>query len=279
VFATDLASDLDLTLVDVEQLEQVIVNVITNARDAMPNGGKLRIATSNCIVDQSHARRHLGAMTGAHIRLSISDNGCGMNEATLSRVFEPFFTTKGAAGTGLGLSTAYGIIQQSSGHIVVKSAIDAGTVFDIYLPAVHDAPNALPQLSTAVPTRGRETIVLVEDDSSVRSLTLRMLVNGGYTVIEAANGADALDTIRAWGGMVDLVITDAMMPVMNGGELAESLATEYPAIKVLFMSLYTGDDIVKRGTDSRRAFIPKPFTTTNLMQKVREVLTPRGNAE
>ena len=285
VLAIHLASDLGFISADAGQLEQVIVNMTVNARDAMPNGGELRLTTSNCVIDEAHARQFPDATSGPHIRLSILDTGCGMDEVTLSRIFEPFFTTKCAGkGTGLGLATAYGIIRQSSGHIAVTSTPGVGTTFDIYLPMLDGEANPPSRAAKSQPRqyqagRGHETILLVEDDASVRSLASQMLTRDGYGVVEATNGAEALDTVRAWNGNVDLVVTDAMMPVMNGGELAEALATEYPRVKVLFMSLYTGDDIVKRGADSRRAFIPKPFTTADLTEKVREVLDAPWNAE
>ena len=276
-----LAGDLAFISADVGQLQQVIVNMAVNARDAMPSGGRLSLTTSNALIDDAYVRLHPDANAGPHVRLSISDTGCGMDDATRARIFEPFFTTKGAGkGTGLGLATAYGIIRQSAGHITVSSAPGSGTTFDIYLPTVDISSGgdrtgrgaATITGSTSRSHSGGETILLVEDDTTVRCLASQILTRDGYGVVEAANGAEALDTIRAWNGRVDLVLTDAMMPVMNGGELADALATEYPNIRVLFMSLYTGDDIVRRGADSRRAFIPKPFTTADLTAKVREVL-------
>lgn len=291
VLALDLADDLDFISADEGQLEQVIVNMTVNARDAMPAGGQLRFATRNCVIDEAHVRRHPGASAGPHVRLSISDDGCGMDEATLSRIFEPFFTTKGAGkGTGLGLATAYGIIRQSSGHIVVTSAINVGTTFDVYLPVLEPASNSATVLRAAVPpaaratpaaessqttsdaARGGETILLVEDDANVRSLASQILRRDGYEVVDATNGAEALRIIRDRGGDVDLIVTDAMMPVMNGGELADAVERNYPRIKVLFMSLFTGDSIVQRGADERRAFLPKPFANADLTRKVREVL-------
>ncbi len=285
VLVTELADDLGFIWADAGQLEQVIVNMTVNARDAMPNGGELRLTTCNCAIDEAYVRQRPEATPGPHIRLSVSDTGCGMDDATRSRIFEPFFTTKGTGkGTGLGLSTAYGIIRQSSGHIAVTSAPGAGTTFHIYLPVVsptvqsatHASAQDASQIATATrPTtaaHGKETVLLVEDDTGVRYLASQMLTREGYGVIEAANGAEALATVRAWNGNIHLVVTDALMPVMNGGELADALASEYPHIKVLFMSLFTGDDIVRRGADSRRAFIPKPFTTAALTQKVRDVL-------
>ncbi|MEO7217615.1 MAG: PAS domain S-box protein [Gemmatimonadaceae bacterium] len=276
-----LANDLAFISADVGQLQQVIVNMAVNARDAMPGGGTLSIATSNTVVDDAFVRLRPDASPGPHVRLSISDTGTGMDDATLARIFEPFFTTKEAGkGTGLGLATAYGIIRQSSGHITVTSAPDSGTTFDIYLPTEDVSSGSVPPepvtttatFHDARKRHGGETILLVEDDPAVRCLASQMLTRNGYGVVEAANGAEALDTIRAWNGRVDMVLTDAMMPSMNGGELTEALANEYPAIRVLFMSLYADDDIVNRGPDSRRAFIPKPFTTAGLAAKVREVL-------
>jgi two-component system cell cycle sensor histidine kinase/response regulator CckA len=308
---TDLAPELDYISADVSQLEQVIVNMSVNARDAMPNGGELQISTRNVSIDDAHAAKHPGATTGPHVRLSITDNGCGMDPDTVSRIFEPFFTTKGVGkGTGLGLATAYGIIRQSAGHIDVTSIPGAGTSFDIYLPvceaarqdtsayAGEPAPsatvaaasgadaagaNVVPRsgpadaspLATAHP-RHDETVLLVEDDARVRALAAKILLQDGYDVVEAENGADALRVVRGCDGRIDLVVTDAMMPVMNGGELASVLALEFPAIKVLFMSLFTGDSIVRRGADERRAFLPKPFSTNDLTGKVREVLGTPG---
>jgi PAS domain S-box-containing protein len=299
---TDLGEDLGYILADASQLEQVIVNMTVNARDAMPNGGELRMSTRNCIVDEDHVRKHPGAAAGPHVCLSIEDNGCGMDQDTLSRIFEPFFTTKEAGkGTGLGLATAYGIIRQSAGHIVARSIPGVGTAFEIYLPLSEAAPVSststqakqtfAPRTETPlgssgtsasapgvpITTRvGEETILLVEDDAQVRSLASQILLKNGYVVIEAENGADAMQRVRSCGGRVDLVVTDAMMPVMNGGELAEALAQEFPNMKVLFMSLFTGDSIVRRGADERRAFLPKPFSTDDLVRKVRDVLATPG---
>ena len=297
----DLADDLDFICADVSQLEQVIVNMTVNARDAMQNGGELHFSTRNYLVDEAHVRKHAGSSVGPHVRLSITDNGCGMDEATLSRIFEPFFTTKDAGkGTGLGLATAYGIIRQSAGHIDVRSQVGQGTTFDVYLPVINPsasdagidaaaaavrsakaraaAASKTPPLAVAG-SRAKETILLVEDDARVRSLASQILLRDGYGVVEAENGADALRIVRGCEGHVDLVITDAMMPVMNGGELADALAREFPGVKVLFMSLFTGDSIVQRGADAKRAFLPKPFSTADLTGKVREILaTPRGTA-
>jgi two-component system cell cycle sensor histidine kinase/response regulator CckA len=281
VLVTEMASDLGFISADAGQLEQVMVNMAVNARDAMPDGGRLSLTTSNCMVDDAHVRLHPGATPGPHVRLSITDTGCGMDEATISRIFEPFFTTKGPGrGTGLGLATAYGIIRQSSGHITVTSTPGIGTTFDIYLPNIRaqvatserDHQYALGHAPASASRHGTDTILLVEDDTTVRCLASQMLTRDGFGVVEAANGAEALATVRAWDGKIDLVLTDAMMPVMNGGELADALSREFPDIKVLFMSLFTGDDIVRRGADSRRAFIPKPFTASDLTQKVRDVL-------
>lgn len=293
----DLARDLDLTVADAGQLEQVIINMTVNARDAMPSGGELRFSTRNCMIEEDHVRKHPGSAAGPHVRLSITDNGCGMDETTLTRVFEPFFTTKGAGkGTGLGLATAYGIIRQSGGHVTVTSAPAAGTTFDIYLPVGEAAPETMgaagngkgsaasSATAAASPAsqldnvRTTETILLVEDDESVRTLAAQFLAEAGYGVVEAENGADALRMVRGCDGGVDLVVTDAMMPVMNGGELAEALASEFPDVKVLFMSLFTGDSIVQRGPDARRAFLPKPFSASDLTRKVQEVLGSRDPA-
>jgi len=239
----------------------------------MPSGGELRITTRNYMVGEADIRQHPEATPGPHVRLSIADTGSGMDNATLARVFEPFFTTKKPPGAGIALATVYGMIRQSSGYISVATTPGAGTCFDILLPMVPAAPDDDAGLTDGVQTaHGKEVILVVEDDAGVLSLASRMLISEGYAVIEAANGAEALNTVRAWAGNVDLVITDAIMPVMNGGELADALAREYPHVRVLFMSLYTGDDIVRRGPDARRAFMPKPFTAADLTRKVREVL-------
>ena len=273
VLAIDLASDLGRVSVDYGRLESAILSMAANARDAMPSGGELRITTRNYMVGEADIRQHPEATPGPHVRLSIADTGSGMDNATLARVFEPFFTTKKPPGAGIALATVYGMIRQSSGYISVATTPGAGTCFDILLPMVQGAPDEDRGLTDGVQTaHGKEVILVVEDDAGVLSLASRMLISEGYAVIEAANGAEALNTVRAWGGNVDLVITDAIMPVMNGGELADALAREYPHVRVLFMSLYTGDDIVRRGPDARRAFMPKPFTAADLTRKVREVL-------
>jgi len=273
VLATDLGRDLGRVSVDPGRLDSAVLAMVANARDAMPNGGELLITTRNHVVDALGVRGHPEAAPGPYVRLSIADTGCGMDGATLARLFEPFFTTKKPRGAGLALASIYGMIRQSGGWISVASAPALGTTFDILLPVVNSESAGLPGIADRVPTaRGKEVIMIVEDDAGVLSLASRMLISEGYAVIEAANGAEALSTVRAWAGNVDLVITDAIMPVMNGGELADALAREYPQVRVLFMSLYTGDDIVKRGPDARRAFMPKPFTATDLVHKVREVL-------
>ena len=269
---TDLAGDLSHVSVDENRFESVITAMATNAREAMQQGGQLLLATRNYVVSESDLLHHPEATIGAHVRVSISDTGCGMDTATLSRVFEPFFTTKKPHGKGIALAAAYATIRQSSGFLSVSSTPQVGTVFEIFLPAVERELTGARGTDSVAGLRGRETILVVEDDAGVLALASRMLTSYGYAVIEASNGAEALNTVRAWGGNVDLVITDAMMPVMNGGELADALATEYPRVRVLFMSLYTGDDIVRRGPDSRRAFMPKPFTAIDITRKVREVL-------
>jgi len=268
----DLAGDLRHVAVDENRLESVIIAMAANARDAMPQGGQLVLATRNYVVSEADVLQHPEATTGPHARLSIADTGCGMDTATLARVFEPFFTTKKPHGKGIALAAAYATIRQSSGFLTVSSTPDVGTVFEIFLPAVEQEVTDERATHNVPGLRGRETILIVEDDAGVLALAARMLTNYGYAVIEASNGAEALNTVRAWGGNVDLVITDAMMPVMNGGELADALGKEYPRVRVLFMSLYTGDDIVRRGPDARRAFMPKPFTAIDITRKVRDVL-------
>jgi two-component system, cell cycle sensor histidine kinase and response regulator CckA len=277
---TTLEERLGLVNADPGQIEQVIMNLSVNARDAMPDGGRLVIETANVELGPDHAGRHVGVKPGRYVMLAVSDTGCGMSGETMARMFEPFFTTKEKGkGTGLGLATVYGIVKQSGGDIWVKSEPGRGTTVKVYLPRVeYETGVALP---TSVPSRrvaGTETILLVEDDERLCVLSRRVLEARGYTVLEARNGQEALVLCDQHEGPIDLVATDVVMPGMNGGMLVERLAEKRPGVRVLFMSGYTDEDILRRGiVDPRMAFLAKPFTPETLARKVREVLDGAGS--
>ncbi len=267
---TVLVPDLARVSADSGQIEQVILNLVVNARDAMPEGGRLTIETANTYLDGAFALGHPVVAPGPYVRLSVSDTGHGMDDATRVRVFEPFFTTKGPGkGTGLGLATVYGIVKQSGGYIFVRSEPGRGTTFDVYLPPVEqpieNAPGA-PE-SPGVEA-GSETILLVEDDASVRGLARRALERYGYRVIEAGNGREALDVMRRHEGVINLLLTDIVMPEMGGRRSAEHVMLARPGIKVLYMSGYSGAE----QPAEREALIQKPFTPESLARKVRDVL-------
>jgi two-component system, cell cycle sensor histidine kinase and response regulator CckA len=276
---TRTASDLGWVKVDPGQIEQVIVNLAVNARDAMPDGGKLTIETKNAVLDDLYAQQHLGITAGAYVLLAISDTGVGMDAEVQSHLFEPFFTTKAAGkGTGLGLATSYGIIKQHNGAIGVYSEVGHGTTFKIYLPCAAAPPEAAPPSDDVdVLPRGVETVLLVEDEVSVRTLAARVLRAKGYTVLEAANGDEALTLVRDQGeAMIDVLLTDVIMPQTGGRALADRLAALLPGVKVLFMSGYTDDAIVHHDHLAPGiAFLHKPFSPAALARKVREVLDTR----
>ena len=272
-----LAPDLGVVRADPGQIEQVLMNLVVNARDAMPTGGKLTIETCNVDLDEEYAARHMATKSGAYVRLAVTDTGCGMDATTQARVFEPFFTTKERGkGTGLGLSTVYGIVKQSGGNIWVYSEPGQGTTFKIYLPRVFSAEKtATRSRRAAVSYRatGTETILVVDDEKAIRHIAKGILGAAGYTVLTAAAASDALLTSEAHQGKIDLLLTDVVMPHASGRTLAESLAAARPGIKVLYMSGYTDDAIVHHGTlDPGTHFIGKPFSGADLAKKVREVL-------
>jgi two-component system, cell cycle sensor histidine kinase and response regulator CckA len=268
-----LAPEAGHTRADAGQLEQVLMNLVVNAKDAMPNGGKLTIQTQNVSVDEGH-RGQTFIRPGNYVMLSVSDTGTGMDKETQSRIFEPFFTTKEKGkGTGLGLSTVYGIVKQSGGYVMVQSEEGRGTTFQIYLPRAEGTTEkqAAPVPGTTV--GGTETVLLVEDEESVRQLVRDTLEARGYKVVEAQDGEVGLAAANRYEGKIDLVITDVVMPGLSGRELVERLAKTRPETKVLYLSGYTEDAVISEGTlGSGTAFLQKPFTLQNLSKKVREVL-------
>jgi len=270
-----LAAEPGRVKADPGQLEQVLMNLVVNARDAMPLGGALTIETLGVHLDEEYAATHGTAKAGPHVLLSVSDNGMGMDKETRERIFEPFFTTKAQGeGTGLGLATVYGIVKQSGGNIWVYSEVGRGTTFKIYLPRV-DAPATQPRRpkTSRVRISGAETVLLVEDEDGVREVTRRILAAAGYTVVTAASGPEALAICEGDPRKIHLVLTDVVMPQMSGRVFAERLASLMPGIKVVYMSGYTDNAIVHHGVlDEGMEFIAKPFNAADLTQKVREVL-------
>jgi PAS domain S-box-containing protein len=267
--------DLGLVKVDAGQFEQVMVNLVVNARDAMPEGGKLLIETANVDLNEEYCVRHPYVQPGRFIMLAVSDTGHGMNKEVRKHIFEPFFTTKPrGSGTGLGLSTIYGVVKQSNGSIEVYSEVGKGTTFKIFLPRVEDTLEKARESGPRKELRaGTETVLLVEDEEIVRGLCFRLLDRLGYKVLQASNGDEALEVARARGERIDLLMTDVVMPGMNGRELAERLVALHPETKVLFTSGYTEDAIVHHGVlEGGVSFIGKPYSPSELAKKVREIL-------
>jgi two-component system, cell cycle sensor histidine kinase and response regulator CckA len=260
---------------DAGQLEQVIMNLAVNARDAMPRGGRLTIETANVELDEAYARLHGPVKPGSYVMIAVSDTGVGMNSDTLAHMFEPFFTTKERGkGTGLGLATVYGIVKQSGGYVWVYSEVGKGTTFKTYLPRVEEGREAEP-VPAAEPTSlvGSETVLLVEDEESVRALSRSVLTSYGYTVLEAGSGKEGLDVARRYPLPIDLLLTDVVMPEMGGLDLASRLEDIRPGVRVLYMSGYTDDAVFRHGLlEKGRMFLQKPFTPATLARKVREVL-------
>jgi two-component system cell cycle sensor histidine kinase/response regulator CckA len=264
---------------DPGQIEQVLMNLAVNARDAMPQGGKLTIETANTDLDDSYTRAYPDLRPGPYVALTVSDTGTGMGEATKARIFEPFFTTKGPGkGTGLGLATVYGIVKQSNGHVAVYSEVGQGTTFKIYLPVVEEViSSGKSSAGLNAMLRGTETILLAEDEPALRALVRHVLTINGYTVLEAGQGDLAIRIAEAYKGTIHLLVTDVVMPVMSGRQLAERLVAIRPGLKVLYLSGYTDDAVVRHGIlQAETAFLQKPFTPSSLAAKVREVLDQRG---
>ena len=276
LLATSLAEDLGRVRVDPGQVEQVIVNLAVNARDAMPAGGRLTLETRNVHLDAAYAAEHRSAVPGPYVVIAVSDTGTGMSAEVQSHMFEPFFTTKEVGkGTGLGLATVYGIVKQSGGSIWVYSELGHGRTFKVYLPRVDEPaePLAASAPVDAASLRGTETILLVEDEPSVRAVARQVLARQGYVVLEAPDGPTALAMVDGGASGVDLVLTDVVMPGMSGRSLADQLATRCPGLRVLYMSGYTDDGIVRHGMlEPGLAYLQKPFRPDALVQKVREVL-------
>lgn len=272
---TLLAPQLGLVKADPTQIDQVILNLAVNARDAMPGGGRLLIETANIELDDHYARSHPEVQPGSYVMVAVTDTGIGMDSGVLPHIFEPFFTTKPREkGTGLGLSTVYGIVKQSGGSIFVYSEAGRGTTFKIYFPLIEDMTGVLkPRLAAVATPRGSETILVVEDEEGVRMLVRTILAAHGYKVLQASRGKEALEVLAAQTAPVDLMITDVVMPEMSGRELAHHAAAVWPGMKVLYMSGYTDEAIVQHGVlDSGTPFLQKPFTHDALTRRVREVL-------
>jgi two-component system, cell cycle sensor histidine kinase and response regulator CckA len=256
---------------DPGQIEQVIINLAVNARDAMPRGGKLLIESARLIADEEFARGHLEVAPGPYVVLSVADTGCGMSEDVRSRIFEPFFTTKEqGTGTGLGLSMVYGIVKQSGGSIWVYSELGQGTTFKILFPAVEGASPEAAVPSGSGKQAGTETILLAEDEEGVRQYVSELLMRRGFEVLQAANGSEALELARGYSGQIHLLLTDAVMPQMSGPDLADQFAQARPGVPVLFMSGYSDRLLQPKGMDS--TLIQKPFTATALITSIRSLL-------
>ncbi len=276
---TRLAADLWPVTVDVSQLQQVVLNLAVNGRDAMPEGGRLTVATANRVLDDAIAAQRPEVRPGDYVTLSISDTGCGMSPEVQARIFEPFFTTKELGkGTGLGLSTVYGIVKQSGGYIYVDSQVGVGTTFSIYLPRTQEAVKILaPAGSAEGVTPGTETILLVEDETALREFARAVLVLQGYQVVEASGADEALRTAAARTQPLHLLLTDVVMPGMQGTELARRLRGKHPGLRVLFISGYSDKAVLQSvRPEPGTAFLQKPFSAFDLVRKVRQLLDTPG---
>jgi two-component system, cell cycle sensor histidine kinase and response regulator CckA len=268
------SADLGRVRVDPSQIEQVLMNLVVNARDAMPTGGKLTVETANVELDETYAAEHPPVVAGPHVMLAVSDTGHGMDRTTQARIFEPFFTTKEVGrGTGLGLSTVFGVVRQSDGHIWVYSEPGKGAVFKVYFPRVSAEDQEEVQRPRPAPKSGTETILVLEDEEQVRRVVIAMLVRGGYKVLEAATAAQALAIARQSDQIIDLLLTDVVMPTMSGPEVVKRVRETRPNLKAICMSGYTDETVVRHGIlESGVAFLQKPITPDSLRQKIRSVL-------
>ena len=267
--------DLERVRADAGQVEQVIMNLVVNARDAMPQGGTIRVEVENVSVSPAEARAQVGLLPGSYVMLTVADTGVGMDAETLSRIFEPFFTTKAAGkGTGLGLSTVYGIVKQFRGYVGVTSAPRQGSTFRVYLPTTEEPlqPRVLGQPSARV-CAASATVLVTEDDSTVRELVCSSLVEMGHTVLEARHSGEAVEICERYKGPIDLLLTDVVMPQMNGQELARRVKAARPGVRTLYMSGYADPDLLQDLAADGQAFLPKPFTIDHLASKVHDVLT------
>lgn len=271
---------LGLVLIDPGHLQQVIMNLAVNARDAMPRGGKLTIETSSVVLDEAAARAHLGLAAGAYVVLAVSDTGVGMDAATRARIFEPFFTTKEPGkGTGLGLATVCGIVGQAGGGVWAYSEPGMGSTFKVYLPRVDDGGEPHGQSAAGATPGGWETILVVEDEVSVRAAVARALRQRGYRVLEAGHGAEALQVARGYAEALHLLVTDVVLPEMSGRQVVEAMRDVHPEARVLYLSGYTNEAVVRHGVlQEGLAFLQKPFTPRDLAQKVREALDEGGTS-
>ena len=275
---TRLAGDTGQVKADPGQIEQVVMNLVVNARDAMPKGGRLTIETANIELDGGYASRHSATSTGPHVMIAVSDTGSGMDQETQSHIFEPFFTTK-ETGTGLGLSTVYGIVKQAGGNIWVYSELNVGTTFKIYFPRLVEVPVTGPPAEERTVRGGTETILLVEDEEAVREIVRETLLGQGYAVIEARHGPEALVLAEKYAAEIHLLLTDVVMPAMSGPELASALAKSHAETRVLYMSGYTDGSVIRQGVlQDADHFLEKPFTQLDLAARVRSLLdaSPRA---
>jgi CheY-like chemotaxis protein len=276
----EMAPDLVPVKADPAQIEQVIMNLVVNARDALPHGGQITISTANVFLDEAYARKHPDVTPGSYVVIEVSDNGVGMDAETKSHIFEPFFTTKEMGkGTGLGLSTVYGIVKQSQGSIEVYSELGIGSTFKIYLPHVEaDVSEASTQAPSKAGLQGTETILVAEDEDLLRELICETLKKHCYKVLEAENGNVALALCKGHQGPIHLMLTDVVMPELNGDKLAERVAPMRPEMKVVLMSGYTKDFMIQQEvSDDPIYFLKKPFKPTELVLKLREALKDSQN--
>jgi signal transduction histidine kinase/CheY-like chemotaxis protein len=272
-FELNTVNEVDNIKADPSQVEQILMNLVINARDAMPEGGRISIETSNVLLDEDYTKNHEGIVSGPYVMLAITDSGKGMNKEVKEKIFEPFFTTKGSLGTGLGLATVYGIVKQHKGHVFVYSEQDIGTTFKVYLPATEESAKKKRVISPSAIPGGNETLVIVDDDKSILNLIIDTLQPLGYNLIDATCAEEVLEFIERSDAKFDLLLTDMVMPGMNGGDLAKSVKKKYPEAKVIFMSGYTSDMVANQGVlQAGEIFIQKPLSPMNLAGKIRRVL-------